>query len=305
MVTVNKRIGIPQAFVINGVDAGGAMTAALNAGFDNIMRSSPDGLQVPVKDKEAQYVRGTVTTQSWTEAINILIGEVGTYVFYERKSGVAAASGYIKHTITNPVISRLTINQAKGGYMTISFDFECKAADETSTILDMWALLDEQAAPADYISAARGGWRVVTTTHGSEDIYHLMSFNFSLTLPLVKACNDADIGYTCIDARLDGLMAAGSLSFQDATITATTLELLCQKLLVAAKADLVITLKQSQGATNKVITIANVDFNNVSSDSNVDSPFTGYTATFDVANDPDTPLTLEGVGGENKIIAID
>lgn len=300
MVTVNKRVGIPTAFVINGVDAGGAMTAAINAGYDNIMRSSPDGLQVPVKDKEAQFVRGTIVTQSWTEAVNILTGVVGTYIFYERKSGVAEATGYVKHTIINPVISRLTVNQAKGGYMTISFDFECRAVDETKTILDMWALLDEQAAPA-YVSAARGGWRVVTAVHGAENIYHLTSFNFSLTLPLVKACNDADVGYTCVDARLDGLMAAGSLSFQDATITAVTLELLCQKLLVAAKADLVITLKQSQGAANKVITIANVDFNNVSGNSNADAPFTGYTATFDVANDPDTPLTLEGA---NKIIAI-
>jgi len=300
MVTVNQRVGVPQAHVINGVDAGGAMTAVISAGFDNIMRSSPDGLQVPVKDKEAQYVRGTIVTQDWVDALNILAGALGTYIFYERKSGVAEAAGYIKHTITNPVIDRLTINQSKGGYMTVSFSFECKAADETKTIADMWGLLDEQAAPT-YISAARGGWRAVSTVHGAENIYHLLSFDFTLTLPLVKACNDADIGYTCVDARLDGLTAAGSLNFQDSSITPVTLELLCQKLLLAAEADLVITLKQSQGAADKVITIANVDFNNTSSNSDVNAPFTNYTAAFDVANDPDVPLTLEGT---NKIIAI-
>jgi len=244
MVTINKRLGLPQAMVINGVDAGGAMTAMINAGYENIMRSSPDGLQVP-------------------------------------------------HT--------LILNFA-GGYATCRFDFECRAADETKTIADMWTLLDSQAAPT-YISAARGGFRIVSAVHGSDpndiDIYHVTTFDFTLTLPLVRACNDGDIGYTCVDARLNGLTAGGSISFQGGEITGTVLT--CQELIAAAKAALVIICNQSQGAADKVITIANVDFNNVSNSSDVNASFTGYTAAFDVANDPDTPLTLEG---DNKIITI-
>ena len=294
MVTVNKRVGLPQATVINGVDAGGIMTAIINAGFDNIMRSAPDGLQVPVKDKEIQYVRGTIVTQDWVEAINLLTGVVSTYIFYERISGVAEATGYIKHTITAPVIHRITITFTKGGYGIVSFDFECRAADETKTIADMWALLDSQAAPT-YISAARGGFRVVSAVHGADpndiDIYHVTAFNFVLTLILVKACNDGDVGYTCVDARLNGLTAGGSISFQGGEITGAILT--CQELIAAAKAALVITCKQSQGAANKVITIANADFNSVSSPSDVNTPFTEYVGNFDVANDPDTPLTLE------------
>jgi len=302
MATVNKRVGLPQAVVINGVDAGGAMTAAINAGFENIMRSSPDGLQVPVKDKEIQYVRGTIVTQDWVEAINLLTGTVGTYVFYERKSGVAIDTGFIKHTITAPVIHRVTINFTKGGYATISLDFECRAADETKGIADMWALLDDQAAPS-YISAARGGFRVETAVHGVDpndvDIYHVTAFDFSLTLPLVRACNDADVAYTCVDARLSGISAGGSISFQSGEITGAVLT--CQELIAAAAANLVIVVAQSQGAADKTITIANVDFNNVGSNSDANAPFTGYTAAFDIANDPDTPLTLEG---DNKIITI-
>lgn len=302
MVIINKRVGIPQAIVINGIDAGGAMTASINAGYDNIMRSAPDGLQVPVKDKEIQYVRGTIVTQDWVETINLLTGVVGTYIFYERKSGVVEATGYIKHTITNPVIHRVVINFTKGGYAIVSLDFECRAADETKAIADMWALLDDQAAPA-YISAARGGFRVVSAVHGTApndiDIYHVTAFSFTLTLPLVRACNDGDVGYTCVDARLDGLTAAGSISFQGGEITGAILT--CQELIAAAKAALVITCKQSQGAANKVITIANADFNDVGNSSDVNAPFTGYTANFDVANDADTPLTLAGA---NKIITI-
>jgi len=302
MTTVNMRVGLPQAIKINGVDAGGVMTARIDAGFDNIMYSAPDGLEVPAKDKEIQYVRGTIVTQDWVEAINLLTGVVGTYVFYERKSGVAVATGFIQHTLTAPVIHRATINFTKGGYGTVSLDFECRAADETKTIADMWALLDSQAAPT-YISAAHGGFRVVSAVHGADpndiDIYHVTAFNFALTLPLVKACNDGDVGYTCVDARLNGLTAGGSISFQGGEITGAILT--CQELIAAAKAALVITCKQSQGAANKVITIANVDFNSVGSPSDVNTPFTEYVGNFDVANDPDTPLTLETVP---KIIEI-
>lgn len=303
MATVNKRVKIPQAITINGVDAGGVMTARIDAGFDNIMQTPPDGLQVPIKDKEIQYVRGTITTQDWIEAINLLTGVVGTYVFYERKSGVAEATGYIKHTITAPVIHSMTINDAKGGYSTISLGFECRAADEAKTIADMWTLLDDQAAPT-CISAARGGFRIETCKHdpggGSEIVvYHLTAFNFTLTLPLDKACNDADIGYTCVDARLSGLMAAGSISFQDAGIASAKLK--CQDLILATKASLELVVTQGQGAADKTITIAGVDFDSVGDSSDVNTSFTDYTAAFSVANDAGTPLTLAGA---NKIITI-
>jgi len=299
MATVNNRVGLPQAITINGIDAGGVMTAVINAGYDNIMRSSPDGLQVPLKDKEIQFVRGTIVTQDWVHAVELLTGAVGTYVFYERKSGVAPATGYVQHTITNPVISRAAISFAKGGYATVSFDFECKAADEAKTIADMWALLDSQAAPT-YVSAARGGYRIKTTVFDSTiNIYHVTAFDFALTLPLVKACNDADIGYTCVDARLDGLTAGGSISFQDAAITGAIL--ICQQLIAAAKGTLVITAAQAQAEADKTITIAGVDFNNISNSSDANAPFTEYTAGFDVANDPTTQLTLDDT---NKIITI-
>jgi len=302
MATVNKRVGLPQAMVINGVDAGGNMVARIQEGFDNVMRSSPDGLQVPVKDKEIEYVRGEVVTQDWVEAVNLLIGVVGTYVFYERKSGVAAATGYIKHTLTNPVIHSFNITVAKGGYAGLRFSFECKAVDETEGIAAMHTVEDAQAAPA-YIAAARGAFRVKTATHSSGGtlitIYHVTAFSFSITLPLARACNDGDVGYTCVDARLDGMSCEGSITFQDSTIAAGAVT--AQKLLVAAADALVLTVTQSGGAADKVITIANADFNSIGGDSGADKVFTDYTANFDVANDAGTPLTLEG---DNKIITI-
>ena len=299
MATVNKRIYHPQAMAINGIDAGGTMTANINCGFDNILRSAPDGLQVPLRDREVQFVRGTIVSQDWIEAIALLTGTLGTYVFYERKSGVAEATGYIKHTITAPVIHRIALAITKGGYATVSFDFECRAADPTKTIADMWAMTDSQNAPT-YIAAARGGYRVESAVFATTiNIYHVTNFNFSIALPLVKECNDADIGYTCVDALLDGLTANGSISFQDATITATAL--LAWTLVTHTKDTLILTLTQGQGAADKVVTVAGVEFDNAGQNSSANAPFTEFTVNFEVANDPTTQLTLAGT---NKIITI-
>jgi len=299
MTTVNKRTYTPQAMTINSVSVGGILTVSIQEGYENVLRSSPDGLGgPPIIDKECQFCRGTITVQDWLDAISLLTGTIGTCIFYERKSGVAAATGYVKHTLTNPVVHAITLTFTKGGYATISASFECKAADETKTIADMHAMLDTQTAPT-YIPAARGGYRVESAALAAINIYHLTGFTFGITLPLVRACNDADVAYTCVDARLDGMTCNGSLNLQDSEITSAKLK--CQQLLLAATADLLITVTQSQGAADKVITIAKVSFINAGENPDVSADFTGYTAAFEVANNPDTPLSLDGT---NKILAI-
>lgn len=300
MSTVNKRVSTPQAVTINGIDAGGAMQARITSGFDQTNRSTPDGLEVAIKDKSIQYVRGSLVTQDWVHAIELLTGTVDSLVFYERKSGVAALDGYIKHTIVNPIIHRMSLSISNKEFSTVSIDFECRADDETKGITDMHQIEDSQAAPS-YISAARGGFRIISAIHGTLSILHSTELEFSIVMPLVKESNDADIGYTCVDARLDGMGCQGKISFQDGGIKAATTSQLAQQLIIAAKASLVVTVKQSQSATSKTITIANVDFNNVNNASNAKSDFTGYSADFDIANVAGTPVTLDGT---NKIITI-
>ena len=299
MATINNRVKKPQAAVINGVDAGGTMTAMIQFGYENVIRSAPDGLEVALQDKEIEFVRGTIVSQDWVEAINLLTGTVGTLVFYERKSGVAAATGYVKYTITNPVIHSFQIRLNKGGYATVMYNFECKAADETKGIADMFTALDSQAAPS-YITAARGGWRIVTTVHNSVSYYHVMEFAFGITMNLARACNDSDVGYTCVDAELDNMACGGSLTFQDAAIASSIIA--AQKLVTAARSNLVITVKQSQGATSKVITIAGAEFSSGASDSDVNRMFSQYPLNFNVTNNTTTQLTLTGT---NKIITIE
>ena len=240
-------------------------------------------------------------TQDWTHLVDLLTGTLGTLVFYERKSGVAAATGYVKHTITNPVIHNARLSMNQKGYMTVSFDFECKATDETSTIADMWAMADSEAAPT-YVTAARGGWRVETCLHAAVSVYHVTAFDFAITMQLLKACNDADVAYTAVDPREDGMRTAGSISFEDAGVKAVTFELKCQELLLAAAASLVITVTQSAGATSKVITIARVIFATAGASGNVQGDYSGYRTNFEVTNDPDTPLTFAGA---NKIVTIE
>ena len=298
MAIVNKHVYSPQAMTINSVAVGGLLTVAINEGFDNTVRSSPDGFQVGVVDKTDQFVRGTISVQDWPDAIGLLTGTVGTCVFYERKSGVAEATGYIKHTLTNPVIHKISISINKGSYASVSADFECRAALETDTIAVMHAITDSQAAPTAIVPLL-GGWRVVSAVYGGTlNLYHVTGFNFSITLPLIKDSNDADLAYSAVDALMDGIAASGSLNLQDSGVA--TGSLTTQQLLLAAIGNLVITVKQAQGATNKVITIARAAF--ISDSSSADrGGYAGHSLPFEVTNNLSVPLTLAGT---NKIIVI-
>jgi len=298
MSLTNRRVYSPQASVINGISLGGIVTIAIQEGHDNKVSSSPDGFQVPVVDKTDQFVRGTITVQDWPDAISLLTGTLGTLVFYERKSGVAEATGYIKHTITNPVVYKISISINKGNYATVAADFECRAALDTDTIVVMHAITDSQAAPTANVPAL-GGWRVVSAIYGGTlNLYHVTGFDFSITLPLIKDCNDGDLAYTAVDALLDGIQASGSLKLQDSGVA--TSELTTQQLLLAAIGNLVITVKQASGAANKVITIARVLFTSDSGSSDR-TGYASHSLPFDVTNSITVPLTLAGT---NKIIVI-
>ena len=302
MATTNYRVGQPQALTVNGVDAGGLMSADLRAGYDENIRTSPDGLAgPPISDRLTQFVRGTITTQDWIEAINLLTGSLGTKVFYERKSGVAAATGYIKHTITNPVIHRIALAFRKSAFATCSYDFECKAADETKTIADMWVPLDGQAAPA-HITAARGGYRIKSagfTATPAIPIYHCASLDLSIALNLVKESNEVDVGYTCVDARLEATPVTGSISFQDSKITSALIT--AQRLVAAGRYNLGLNIVQSGGAAVKELTVAGVQFTGFEKTSSADAPFSEFRCDFEVCNSAGTPLTLAGA---NKILTL-
>ena len=65
MATVNKRAYSPQAVTINAQTAGGLLTAVIDSGYDNVLRTPPDGLVVAVVDREIQFVRGSIVSQDW------------------------------------------------------------------------------------------------------------------------------------------------------------------------------------------------------------------------------------------------
>jgi hypothetical protein len=286
--------------IINGVDEGGPMSIALDEGYDELVESGPDGSEVAIVDRESQFVRGTVTTQDWDTVIALLSGTLGTYVFYERKSGVAAATGYIKHTITAPVIWDVSFNWQKGQCGTVTFKFECRFVTAADVISTVHAITDSQAAPSD-ILPDHGGYRVVTALHGALAIYALNSFSFHIGLKLAKACNDGWKGYGSVDAELiGGTTPDGSLSCQDSSVASSKIK--SSQLLEAARASLVLTCKQSGGAANKVVTIAGVIFATASTQMSGDmARYAEMTANYRVSNSIALPLTLAGT---NKIITI-
>ena len=303
MATVNKRIiQGGQAHVINGVSAGGLVTHAIQAGYDDILQHPVDGYMLPMTDLVTEFVRGNFISQDWVQAILLLTGTLGTSVFYQRKSGVADATGYIKHTLYKPVIHKFALTIEHRKYATVNASYECQPASETGGIADLWTQTDGQNAPTQ-INAARG-LEITACALASLSIYHIVRLEFSIELPLMKFSADGDIGYTTIDAVLNGMKAYGTLTFQDADITTSQNKAL--QLLKAARGALVLSIKQSQGATAKTLTLNGVKFTSLGH--NTTAPESGavpgadeYSMPFIITNNTTTPLTLAGA---NKIITI-
>jgi hypothetical protein len=302
MATVNNRIHQPQALTINAIAAGGLVTHQIQLGYDDKNQHPVDGAALGMIDYLTEFVRGQFTMEDWVHFIELLTGIVGTDVFYERKSGAAEATGYVKHTLNNPVIYKceLTITHRKMAQCTGSY--ECKAADEAAGILDIWEHTDSQAAPT-HLPAARGQ-EVTACQHGELDIYHVTQLKLTIEMPLLKASHDGDVGYTAVDALQTGMRAYGSITFQDASIADGSIKV--AELITAARASLVASVRQCQGASAKTLTVAGVKFH--SGGQNTSAPQHGgnaspdeFTAEFEVTNDSETPLTLSGA---NKIVTI-
>lgn len=296
MSTVNKRILQPQAHVINGVSAGGLVTHNIQAGYDDTLQNPVDGLALAMADLVTEFVRGSFSSQDWVHVIELLTGTVGTSVFYQRKSGVAEASGYIKHTLNKPVMHRMALSIRHRKYATANGSFECMAADETEGIADLWVTADSQSAPT-YVPAARG-LEIEACALGTLEIFHVIGLDIAIELPLVKASQDGDIGYTAVDALTNGMRASGSLIIQDAAISGGKVKAV--DMVTANRGNLVLSVKQSQGVANKALTVAGVKFTSTGHNAGGEN-YDEFSVPFIIANDAGTPLTLSGT---NKILTI-
>jgi len=291
----NTRTTVLRGFTINSVGAAAALTASIQAGYDEKVYSEPDGLALPIRDRASQFVRGTVSMQDWTKAIAILTGTLGTLEFYVGESG---ADTFQLHVLANPIIHRLRLDLRQGQYGSAQFDFECRFDDAATTIKDVWTVDAAVAAP-DYVAAAFGGWRFVSAALGLATIQHITALDFTLTVPIFKASNDSDLGYTAVDRILSGLRAAGSLACQDSEV-AESEALKLADLTDAARGSLVVTARMHGAAADKVLTFAGCEIDAVRSNPTT-RPYTEHSIDFELTNDQTTQLTL---AGDNKILTI-
>jgi len=270
--------------VINGVTAGGLMTASVSEGFDDIVTAPHDGYDFPETDRLTAFCRGSITCQDWIEVLNVLNGTVGTYVFYEKESGAATVTS---HTLLNPTIHQASISLAHRGRASATWAFECKAADANDTIGDLHAIVTAAEAPAATIEYSPG-LEITAGTHGAGEasFYHIMGLTVNVQGNLIKASSDGDAGYTAVDVVWGGVPITGTLTIQDRASY--------QTLLTNTESNLVLTVKQCQGASDKTLTIKNVVFSGASQSANSAPGYTAYNLDFYVNGDQSSPLTLSG-----------
>jgi len=259
------------AGIINGIDAGGLMSASIQAGFDDVIAAGYDGFSMPEVDRFTQFVRGSVITQDWIEVLNILAGTVSRYTFYERNSG---GPTFRRNELQWPYIHAASINLAHRGRADCSFNFECWFDNTNSDISKIWTTSDliSDSTVSDTI-AYSPGLEIETCIHdpgvGDSDIYHVLGFSMTIAGQLSRASADSDVGYTAVDIGWGGQPISGTLTIQDAERHHT--------LLAAGKADLILVIKMAQGAASKTLTVKDVVFTNLDSTSNSGAGYTGYT----------------------------
>ena len=302
MAIVNRRLlhaqhrGATAATAnINGVAAGGLMSASIQCGYDDIITAGADGYSFPEVDRLTQFVRGTIQCQDWVDVLDVLKGAVGSYVFYERESGLAT---WTKHQINDPYIHSASFNLTHRGRGNVNFGFECWASDTGIGFSDIWKRTTGQALPAKTL-AYEPSVEITAGAHGATTFYHTLNLSLNINSQPTRASHDGDVGYTAVDLVWGGVPISGTLAIQDSNTMLT--------LLGNAEANLVFTVKQAQGAANKTLTIKNVLFTNMGSTSSAGPGYTPYTLDFVVNSDQAIPLgydTDKPFAGDTAAITI-
>ncbi len=269
----------------NGQDAGGLMSANIDAGFDNIINPTHDGLIFPIPEKLIPYVRFSVQSQDVEQAIAVFNGASDDYTFYTKETGLAS---YDMQVLLFPQIHSLDINLVNNGYSSCSWSAECKPVDGTKTHKDMWASTINTEKPA-FLSSNRAV-KIVSVV-GTSTITHVMGVTFSLNATLLRESMDGALGYTQIE--MENYTAGGSVTFQDTTVATSTL--LAVKLLNDAVANLTITMKDSGLAGTATYVIKNVTYTNITTNRDDSGNYVSHTANFIVSDNSGTPVTAANV----------
>lgn len=264
---------------VNGVAHGGLVSGAIQYGKDKIVRSSGDNQILEEVDVFINFVRGTITSQDWPDVISLLTGTVGTYIFYEKESGLATVT---KNTLNLPVIHRADFSLTNFSPAQITWGFECRGTLNDDVITDMWGRLKTQVAPAVELTTSRGD-KITAAVHGVTAIQHVTGLTFSLNANLVIGTpGDGDTCYVAVDLA-NPFSFSGSITTQDLDSALSLNE-------IGTPAALAVTVHQMSQAAAKTITFANVLFG--SNSANLGQGHTGYTIGFIVNSPSATPLTL-------------
>ena len=286
--TVNKRSlqayhggAAVSTAVINGIAAGGLMSAQIDEGYDDIITAPHDGNNFPTTDRLTQFCRGTITSQDWITMLSVLNGTTGTYVFYEKESGVDTVT---KHTLVNPVIFSAAVSLGHRSHGSCAWSFECKAADDTtgfSVGTTPFHQVDNGAAAPSAITAKGRSLEMTATTHSGNTINHVIGLDFTLAAQLVRASQDGDVGYTAVDKIYSGTPVSGTITFQESIVSDGDTR--PQVLLADDPADLVVAVKQEQGGSNKTLTINDVMFTSLGASYDSGTGYRTHTMPFIVS----------------------
>ena len=248
----NRRVFQAQGLTTNAVAVGGLADVAADAGYTDVIRSTPDGaIGTEDVDRAGLNVDVSMNCTDVSKGNAILAAAVGDTLFYGRESGAAT---WQKRTLVGVVWHGLDMDLAKVTDGRMSLRGALRFASGTTTLGQVIVATGEQTqAPTITYPARVFRPNTAIFNPGTEiPAKNLVSVRLSLSGNLLQDYGDDDLGMTAVDiAGWNDLQV--TLVHRDAS--EANGEDRAVQLLKAGRGVLTVTLLGRGGAANKTLTI--------------------------------------------------
>jgi len=254
----NNRVFLAQGLTTNGIAVGGLAEISVDAGYQNIIRSSPDGaVGTEDVDRAGLAVDVSLSGTDVTKGNAILAAAVGDTEFYGKESGAAT---WQKRTMPGVLWHSLDLDLPQTADGSMSLRGAIRFAEGTTTLAQVIAATGEQTQQPVITYPAR-----LFRPHnaifdpGSEiPPKNLVSVRLALAVEqLLQDFGDDDLGMTAVDITgwndLQVTLVHKDASEINGRDRAT-------QLIEAGRGILTVTLMGRGGAANKTLTINNLQW---------------------------------------------
>lgn len=238
------RVFLAQGLTTNGVAVGGMASIAFDAGYRDVVKSSPDGAAGEEEvDRAGLSVGVNLDCSDVTKSNAILDGAVGNTIFSGKEAGAAT---YQKVTVPGVVYGGMNLNIPQNADATLNLTGKVRFPDGNTDLDGLIACVGAQSAPAlTHPTRLYRAFGAQFNPGVAISPTHLVSISLSLSADILEEYGDDDIGMTGVERLGFGALQV-TLVHKDASVVAGSNR--AAELIKASYGTLTATLKGRGGA---------------------------------------------------------